>query len=281
MIDISIIIINYNTQEMTLEAIQKVRLHTKRPHEIILIDNGSDVFEEEKFLAEDVTVIRNSENKGFSVAANQGLRKAQGRFLLLLNSDAFVENGVLDTLAQYLERHEKVGVIGARMQYPDGLSQVSAGFFPTFLRAVFTYSTLYKYLPHSMFLYENNYFTRNYFKMPVSVDWISGGCMMIRRSVIEKIGYLDEQFFFGGEDLDYCYQVKKYGWEVVYHPLVEVIHNHGHSSGNVRSLFSLKHQGEGMLKFMKKNFPKRIITRGFIKSILSLKIFLTKRDVLK
>lgn len=277
---ISIVIINYNTQESTLRAVRLARERSEAGTEIIVIDNGSASFDDAMFRAEGAETIQNDRNRGFSVAANQGLHRAHGAHLLLLNSDAFVEEGAIGAMAEYLDQYPKVGIVGARMLYPNGDDQVSAGFFPSFLRAVVTYATLYKYFGHSMFLYAPNPFTKRFFEAPSVVDWVSGGCMMIRREVMEAIGVLDEDFFFGGEDLEYCFRARQAGWNTVFLPDVRVRHVHGASSGNVRSLFSLKQQGKGMLMFMQKCFPRRIAARIVIFLALKIKIFLTRKGII-
>jgi len=276
----SIIIINYNTQDSTLKAVRLARERSESGTEIIVIDNGSSAFDETLFCSEGACVIRNDRNKGFAVAANQGLRRAKGSHLLLLNSDAFVEKDTISILAKYLDLHAETGVVGARMTYPDGRDQVSAGFFPSFLRACITYSTLYKHVGHSMFLYAPNRFTKQFFSGPTEVDWVSGGCMMIRREMADRIGFLDETFFFGGEDLEYCFRVRRAGWKTVFLPDVKVSHVHGASSGNVKSLFNLEKQGEGMLRFMRLCFPERIMTRGLIFLVLKIKIALTRKGII-
>lgn len=278
---VSVTIINYNTQETTLETAKRVKQSIGVDMELIIIDNASREFDAAPFEALGARVIRNGENLGFAKAANQGLKTSHGDYLMLLNSDAFVETDTISSMVAYLEKNPRAGVVGPKMRYPDGRNQVSSGFFPTFLRSLVTYSTLYKYLPHSMFLYAGNSFHKVFFTEPSVVDWISGGAMMFRREAFRAVGLLDERFFFGGEDLDCCYRLKQTGWDIVFHPGIVVVHCHGHSSGNVRSIFSLQKQGEGLIAFMKKDFPDRVAARLLIALVLKMKLILTRKGLLR
>lgn len=279
---VTFIVINYNTQETTLEALRRAQKSRSVQPSFIVIDNASREFDPEPFEKLGAFVIRNETNLGFAKAANQGLRLATSSdFAMLLNSDAFVEENAVSLLVDYAKKERRIGVIGPRMVYPDGRDQVSAGFFPTFTRALITYSTLYKYLPHSMFLFAANPFTRRYFRGPNDVDWISGGAMLIQKETLVDVGLLDEGYFFGGEDLDYCRRASSKGWRVVFSPLARVVHFHSYSSGGTRSTFSMKHQGEGMLRFMRTHFPGRLGARAVIAFVLKAKLKLIEKAILK
>jgi GT2 family glycosyltransferase len=162
--------------------------------EVIVIDNGS----KELFtLSSDnrVKIIKNNDNLGFATAVNQGLELAQGEYILLLNSDVFINTQTLETMIEYAETHSDIGIIGPMMVFPDNSFQPSAGFFPTIGREILRFSKLGKFIPGGTLLYKN-ILNKNTFLKPVKVDWVSGGCMLIKKEVIEKVGMFDSRYFF-------------------------------------------------------------------------------------
>lgn len=276
----SVIIINYKTKEMTSKAIESVLSALREEKtEVVLIDNssndGSREYFEEKYNKNNFKLIFNNENLGFAKAVNQGIKNSQGEYLILLNSDVIAKNNFVD-LIKYLEKNKNVGLVGPRMVYGDGRLQYSFGRFPSLINEFSRLFWLYKIMPWGTVTWKNK-FSKNIFENISKVDWVTGGCMAISREVIEKIGKLDENYYFGVEDMDICCQIKKAGLDVVYNPKVEVIHYHGFSSGGKRSVFKLNYEQEGINYFMKKNFPKKKISRHLINLFYSLKIFMIKK----
>lgn len=261
---ISVIIINYNTPAVTKQAIQALLQNRANfDVEIILIDNGSKekMIRDEWFREVVHIYIENDTNRGFAGAVNQGLEKATGGYIFLLNSDAFVNSSTLSGMVHFLKENKNYGIVGPKTVYTNGSFQISAGNFPSIFGEFLVATKLYKIINHPLFLMEKN-FSKN--SSSISVDWISGGCMMITKEVVDRIGIFDEHFFFGVEDMDYCYRAKKGGFSVEYLPLVEVTHLHSYSSGGTRSRFKLENESLGKGYFFRKHFPKKIVSRIMI-----------------
>lgn len=263
---ISVIIINYNTPAMTEHAISRfIDRADGFNYEIILIDNNSS----EKITGavlknEQIKFIQNTENVGFAKAVNQGIKIASGDYILLLNSDALVKKDTVKNMLAYLKNNNRVGVIGPKFIYPSGQNQVSSGKFPNLWREFFRLSMLHRILPFSA--YNKN------FKIIKSLDWVSGGCLLIKREVIKQIGGFDENYFFSAEDMDFCLRAKKRGWQVIYYPLAGIVHYYGFSSGGRKATRAIKLERDGLNYFFKNNFPKKIISRFLIWQMHNLKI---------
>ncbi len=272
--ELSAIVINHNTSEMTGRAIERF-LAAAGPaeKEIILIDNGSAEKLAGGFLAlPELTLISNEKNLGFARAANQGIRKARGRYILLLNSDCLLAPGSLAPAISYLDAHGEAAILGLKMVYPDGRVQPSFGNFPDLFREIIRFSNLYRLFPGGT-LIKKNLFSGRYFKKPSEVDWVSGGAMMIRREALERLGLLDEEYFFGVEDLDLCFRAKEKGPKVIYFPEAEAVHHHGFSSGGKRSVFSWRNEAEGFDTFFKKHGGSPGV-RHFDRFAYNLRIFI-------
>ena len=277
MTKLSVIIINFNTPEMTERAIRRLRVcEPDLSPEIILLDNHS----EKKFMPEIISTLRvkyieNQENLGFAQATNQGLKISNSEYILLLNSDVLIEPDTVSKLIEFLEHEARAGVVGPKMIYPDGRPQISCGYFPNLLREFIRLSILYKIIPYSTFAKET-WLNRQLFQTGGEVDWLSGGCMLIKRQLVNQIGQLDEHYFFGVEDIDFCYSAKQAGFKVFYHPQARVIHHHGLSSGGPRTIKKLEMERDNLDYFLKKNYPERIVSRTVIYIMHSLKIWLLR-----
>ncbi|MFH1822310.1 MAG: glycosyltransferase [Patescibacteria group bacterium] len=273
---ISVITINYNSQDMTLRVLSELKAKDKGLNfEFIVIDNASkEKINENKFLELGVKLIRNKENLGFAKAVNQGIRETSGEYILLLNSDVIVENGAISSLYQYMEKNRQVAISGPIFNYPGGRYQISAGRFPNLWREFLRLSTLYKYIAGSTFMTEVE-FNKNEVS---SVDWLTGGCMLIRRELVEEIGLFDENYFLGVEDFDICKRAKRVGYKIIYYPLARVLHYHGYSSGagGTKSIFRIKNDRDGINYFLKKHCFKKILSRLLIYQMHNIKIALIK-----
>lgn len=236
--------------------------------EVILIDNGSEQKLSVSLLEELTTSkIENINNFGFARAVNQALAVSTGEYCLLLNSDALLDEAALQTTIKYLDENQSVGIAGIKMVYPDGNIQPTCGNFPNLFNELMRFSKLSKILPGGSVIFSNK-FNLKIFNNPTFIDWVSGGCMFIRRKLIDEIGLLDENFFFGVEDIDYCHRAKDAGWKNVYFPLASVVHYHSFSSGGKRSEFTQNNERIGMKYYWKKY--GRIGLTGFIVNMLYL-----------
>ena len=279
MCKLSIIIVNYGTNKMTERVLRNfMEKEKKLDYEIILIDNkSSEELEKQTFEEMGAKIILNQHNEGFARAVNQGFELAQGEYVLLLNSDVLIEEDAISKMIEYLDKHQDVVVMGARLNNIDGSFQISFGKFPNLWREFLRLTSLYRYISGST-LANHTFYKKQDLKNSQEVDWVSGGLMLVRKKEMHKLGALDEDYFLGVEDIDFCYRVSKSGGKVVYFPLSEAIHYHGFSSekGGTKSISRIRFDRDGIDLFFKKHFPKKKIGRKLIKFLHNLKINMIK-----
>ncbi len=230
--DVSIIIINYNTPELTRDCVDSVfRVTENIEFEIIVIDNGSARTSYETLSSLDYRNYRyvyNEHNTGFSKAGNQAAELATGRYLLFLNSDTVLLNNVPGLLFEYLTRHSGAGVVGPKFFNPDRSLQVSCRRFPTIgfgLIKFFPFlKTGLKSRHRAYYMPDQDYDLIQY------VDTVSAGALMISKKLFFDIGKFDEAGFMYGEDADLCRRVRDRGAKVTFFPDAHLIHYGGQSS---------------------------------------------------
>lgn len=260
-VDVSIILVNYKTPELTLSAIESVYQSISEYHyEIILVDNHScdGIVERVRSAYPQVRVIGNEENAGFAKANNQGIRIANGRYVLLLNSDTIVRTDTLDVMVSFMDGHPQVGASGCKVVLPDGsLDKACRRGFPTpsasFYYA-FGFSKLFPNVPRF------NQYQLGYLDPDESypVDCLVGAFMLVRKEAIDQIGLLDEEFFMYGEDIDWCYRIKQAGWEIFYYPQTSITHYKGASSR--RKPFKIVYEfHRAMWLFHRKHYQKKYL----------------------
>ena len=233
-IDISIIIVNYNVQyfiEQCLNSIFRIS-DFQGTIEVIVVDNdsqdGSVKMIEKQFSK--VQLIKNQSNVGFSVANNQGLKVAQGTYVLLLNPDTILEEKTLSLCFSKMESESQIGALGVKMVDGAGnfLPESKRG-FPYPLVSFYKFSGLYKLFPKSRKF--NAYYLGHIDENEIAeVDILCGAFMFMRKSHLDQIGYLDEAFFMYGEDIDLSYRFLKSGQKVFYYPETTIIHFKGEST---------------------------------------------------
>ncbi|MCK5106609.1 MAG: glycosyltransferase, partial [Elusimicrobiales bacterium] len=176
-----------------------------------------------------VILIRNNENFGFAKANNQALRKMKGQYALLLNSDAMLKKDTLRNLLQLAQENHSAAIIGPKLITENGEIQPSAYPLPKISIELLLLTRIYKLLPRKInakILFSS---FLDYQKS-IPVDLISGACILVRKTAIDKVGILDENFFFYGEVHDWCLRMRKEGWQIWFHSNAEVIHTQGQSS---------------------------------------------------
>ncbi|MDO8658574.1 MAG: glycosyltransferase family 2 protein [Candidatus Levybacteria bacterium] len=236
MIDLSIIIISYNTKNILLDCVGSIKgsiYGVKLNIEIIIVDNFSTDGSAEALRREypDVILIQNKENVGFSKANNIGIKKAKGRYILFLNSDTIVYKKTLETMVEFMDKNEAAGAATCKVIMPDGkLDDASHRGFPTPINSLFYFSGLSKLFPKSKRFagYNLSYMDLN---ATHEIDACAGAFMIVRRQAGEKIGWWDEDFFWYGDDLDFCYRLKKAGYKIYYVQEVKILHYKGVSGG--------------------------------------------------
>lgn len=235
MIDVSIVIVSYNTKDFLKECLDAVftKISKKISFEVIVVDNDSkdsSVSMVRKNFPKVHTIV-NDKNVGFSKANNIGVKVTKGRYVLFLNSDAVIREETLETLVEFMDTHPKAGATTAKIELPSGgLDDASHRGFPTPWNAFCHFSGISKFAPHSLLFNGYNLGWKDLNKIH-KIDALAGAFMLVRREAGEQIGWWDEDYFFYGEDLDFCYMLKVYGWEIYYIPTVSVLHYKGISGG--------------------------------------------------
>lgn len=282
---LTIIILTYNSQfwlKKTLESLKEFYLdHTKTPVTVVVVDNKStdDTLKMLRQSFRWVQLIEAEANNGFSAGNNVALRQVKSEYAMLLNSDVeFVEDkSNLEILLTYLDTHPEVAVITPRLEFNNGkLDQASHRGEPT-LWASFTYFTgLESLFPRLKLFAEYHQFYKD-LSVPHSIDACSGAAMIIRTSVMKKIGYLDEQFFMYAEDLDWCKRFREAGYQIIFNPEVVLIHHKNKSgihSGTKQIARKTKdHFYDTMLQYYDKHYAQKYPrwVRTIIKYILFFK----------
>lgn len=216
--DLSIIIVNYNSGKLAYECINSINDNTKSiKYEIIVVDNDSpnkgylDLVEKQ----ENVKLIYSKENLGFSKGNNLGVNEAQGEYILCLNPDTIILNDAITKSFQFIKKQHGDNLVGVRLLNKDGTLQISSCKFFNSISYFFGKFTL----PKDMH-YENH-----------ESDWVMGAFMLLSKKLYDKISGFDESYFMYSEDLELCYKVKKYGGRILFFGEAEIIHLYN-QSGN-------------------------------------------------
>ena len=258
--DLSFIIINYNTTALTIKCIQSIYQFTKsNTFEVILIDNASADQSiktiEEQF--HDIQLVRNTENIGFGRANNQGIQMANGKYIFLLNSDTALTSDAAATFFQYLEEesHHNVACCGGVLVKPNGDNQVSYGNFPTVTEAIASLGFLRLFKEHFNRYLSSGVF--NFSDVIRPVDYICGADLFLRKSVLHNIGSFDPDFFLYFEETELCYRIRKAGLMTMLLPQVTIIHHEGASQDFDKfNEFRLLHYARSRRLYFKKTGNK-------------------------
>lgn len=236
-VDISIIIVSFNTKDLTTECIRSViRTIKKSSYEIIIVDNNSedDSVKEIKrsfdSAQDKIFIIENSENFGFSKANNIGVKQSNGRYVLFLNSDTVVYENTIDGMVEFMDQNKDSGAATCFVRLPNGkLDDAAHRGFPTPLRALSHFTGLSKLLlfePFSGYSLKHLRIDQKH-----EIDALAGAFMLVRREAGEMVGWWDEEFFWYGDDLDFCYRLKEAGYKIYFVPEFEILHYKGASGG--------------------------------------------------
>ena len=234
MIDLSIVIVSYNTNEFLKKCLKSIEKTSKNfTYEIIVVDNASSDNSAElvKENFKDVILFSNKENLGFSKANNIGVKKTIGRYVLFLNSDTEVYENTLKTMIEFMDSKNDVGAATCKLVLPDGkIDDASHRGFPTPWNSFSHFSGISKLFGYTKLFggYNLGYLNLN---ETHQIDALAGAFMFVRREAGEQVGWWDEDYFFYGEDLDFCYMLKQNGWKIYYVPSVSILHHKGISGG--------------------------------------------------
>lgn len=262
--DVSIIIINYKTFELTNNCIDSIfRYCSSVNYEIILVENGTAEFNQQNVShwGDKVKLVVSQENLGFAGGNNLGIKQANGKYILLLNSDTYLIDDAIFPTFQYLEKHNEVGVVSAKLIYPDGRPQSAAQRFPSIqykiiellrLQKMMSKRAAGKLLLGSFFDYDET----------VAVDWVWGAYFMFPKRILLQLPnqQLDDTYFMYFEDMQWCMDIRKLGYQIHYFAEAKVVHLLGGSSGKKNEM--MEQNGD---IFMKRNYS--FMERLLIKAI--------------
>ena len=280
--DLSIIIINYKTKDLTLQTLTSI-FKADPPSgkmEVFLIDNHSQddtpVTVKQQF--PQVKQILSPKNLGFAGGNNLGLRQAKGRYILLLNSDTIIEPDTLTVMIKYMDANPQVGLSTCRVELADGrIDPASHRGFPTPWASLTYYLGLEKLFPHVKLFSQYHQGWKDLTQVH-EIDSPVGAFFFLRKSVLNQVGLLDEAFFMYAEDLDLAFRIKKSGWQVMYVPLTTITHLKGasgiNSTDKSKKIITTKAFFDTMKTFYQKHYRKKYLF--FIRWLVFLGIDLVK-----
>ena len=253
---VSVVIVNYNTFQITCDCIASVYRHTQDiVFEIVLVDNASVDVPAERFkeLFPDIILVKSVENLGFAKGNNLGIAHSKGDCILLLNSDTYLEHDAISSAYCHYRSLTAPGVLGIKMLFPDGRPQYTARKFRSIsweLRDIFRF-TLYL-LPYSQ---RAKLMLGRYFKadLDLEVDWLNGAFFMFSRNILEKLpGHiLDERFFMYGEDHLWCWQIRSLGYHNYFYSGSSIVHINNASTDPSKRLRLLRIMFKNELEIMR------------------------------
>ncbi len=274
MTDVSVVIVSYESRELVERCLAALAADDGRSAvcEVIVVDQASQDGTGAWLGAAhpDVRLVALDENVGFGAGNNRGAAIARGRWLLLLNSDAFVRAGAIDELVRFAEARPEIGVAGPRLLWPDGRLQRSCRRFPTVFRIATEYLFLRKLAPRSRIL-NGFYYGEFAHDEAARVDWLTGACLLVRRDLYERLGGFDEDFFLYSEEVDLLYRARQLGAETWYDPAAEVEHVWGGSAGRA-SAPTLEEQARGHVRYLAKHASRATAARARRVILLGLRL---------
>lgn len=236
MLDLSIIIVSYNTRELLKKLLNSIKdsISDKVKYEVVVVDNASSdssVGMVEKEFPK-IKLVANKDNLGFSKANSVGIRRTEkSRYVLFLNSDTILEKGTIEKMIEFMDANPDCGASTCKVVMSNGqIDDATHRGFPTPWNAFTHFSGISKLLPHSKFM--NGYYLGwNNIDKIHEIDVLAGAFMLVKRSAGEEVHWWDEDYFFYGEDIDFCFMLKAAGWKIYYVPTVSIFHHKGASSG--------------------------------------------------
>ena len=234
-----VVVVTYSPGETLERFLDSLAAATSRPYEVVIADNGStDGSVEQAEARPEVQLLRTGSNLGYGGGANRGTQGASGEWLVVANPDIYWQPGSLDELLGVAERWPKAGAVGPAILTPDGALYPSARSFPSLSRGI----------GHALlgWWWPSNRFTQSYRRerrapVEATAGWLSGSCLLLRRTAFEQVGGFDERYFMYFEDLDLCRRLAEHGWASVYAPSAVVEHLGGHSTASRRTAMLRAH----------------------------------------
>jgi GT2 family glycosyltransferase len=250
---VSVAVVTYNALPWIEQCLESIA-----GYETVVVDNGSTdgtvAFVRDRFPA--VRLVE-QENRGLAAGWNRGIRETTGAYVLILNADAWALGDAIERLAEFAGAHPRAAVVGPRLRYPDGRLQPSVRGFPTPWRLATEYLFLRKLAPRSQVL--NAFYAGGFDYAHVrEADFVMGAVMIARRTAIDEVGLLDEDFFLFSEETDWCYRFRGAGWQVLFTPDAEF----AHVAGAVHGGRMFRENVRGNLRFIAKHHGLRAAARA-------------------
>lgn len=290
---VSVIIVSYNTRDITVKSIRSAYASVgfdKGDIEVVLVDNNSsdDTVAYLKKNIPQVVLIENKENRGFGGGNNQGVEKAKGKYVLLLNTDAFLEKDSLRVLVDIMEKDDTISSVGPQFRYADGSLQQSAGYSPTPLRVMAWMWWLDK-LPviKSLFATPYHLYDLAWYEKSHYVDWLMGACILFRRSEFVASGGFDEKIFMYAEEVELYRRIAQATGKKNYFTVDTWITHLGSVSSKKANAFRLTYELKGIEYIYRKHysslywFIKLVIMVGVVIRIALYSLIPSRHDALK
>ena len=240
MVKASIVILTWNSTDLLRGCLESLpQALTTYPSEVLVVDNGSRGYTPASLRFEFpwMQLMVNRDNRGVASGRNQGIRVAQGEYIILLDDDTAAEPGALDRLIAYMDAHPRVGLSAPKLIGLEGQLHLTCRFYPTLL------DKLARQLPFAKIekLRRETEMAEWDHNSVRAVDYVIGACQVIRREALMTVGLLDEKIFYGPEDVDFCLRLRQSGWQVTYNPEAVVIHKERRVARSLFSGLSWKH----------------------------------------
>ena len=259
MIDVSVVIVSWNTKDLLRECLESVYAETRKHSlEVFVVDNNSPD-DSAAMVAEEfpqVRLIANEDNRGFAPANNQALELATGKYILLLNPDTVVLDGAIDKMVDYAEEHkeEKIGILTCKLLNGDGSLQKSVNRFYSFWRSFIENRFFEKILER--FNAKSDAFLSFWDHSDKrEIDWAFGAVMLFSKDMMDEIGMLDDRFYIYAEEMDYFMRAKKAGYHSWFLPDIEITH-YGKSSSRQRRAAMFIQNYKSFYLFLEKHYSK-------------------------
>jgi N-acetylglucosaminyl-diphospho-decaprenol L-rhamnosyltransferase len=239
--DVSVVVVNYNTGHLLARMFAALdAAKGSLGLEIAVVDNVSSDNSVEILESRypTVTLIKNSTNVGFGRANNQAIPHVHGRYVLLLNTDAFVACDTLAKTIAFMDDHPRCGVLGVKLVGEDGTLQPSCRYFPTPWNVFLRRTGLSRFFPRTRLVDDMSWDHASV----RTCDWVPGCYYLVRSEIVRKLGLFDPRFFLYYEEIDHCRAVKQAGWEVIYYPYTEVVHIGGESAKSSNTITKIGRQ---------------------------------------
>jgi len=271
--DVSIIIVAWNVRQLLYDCLKSVYDQTKGiDFEVIYVDNASEDGSVEMVTKEfpEVRIIENEQNKGFIKANNQAIEIAEGRYVLLLNSDTIVLDNAIAKTVRFADAHPEAAVVGCKVLNPDRTLQRNCSMQASILNMFLAATYLYKIFPKSKFFGREHMTWWDYNDVR-EVEIVCGSYSLVRKKAIEQVGVMDEIYFVYGDDADWCCRFRKNGWKILFTPEAEIIHYGGQTTRHMRREFRLQLCGSRLI-FVKLHLSK--LTFPIARVLIALFLFL-------